>query len=233
MVVETLLIRAILDDNSENLQHLLETGEDFNEFRGLPLRLAIRERNFNAIFILHEKGAKINITHFGSIKDYSLEEFLVIKNMFNSELLSVLFKYLLSWSNVDMDIIYYILQFPEIEFDLEILNGYFRDWEIMLNAEQCVPGSYYDKEISRVQNLRQIILQSNAMTKHLYSDAKYYNYIKPYLKKERQRRAKKILNGFVAIIFLKRYFIRFRKRYYTPPDGKGYLNVREDFYSLV
>ena len=233
MVVETLLIRAILDNNSENLQHLLETGEDFNEFKGLPLRLAIRERNFKAIFILHEKGAKINPTHFGTIKDYSLEEFLVIKNMFNTELLSVLFKYLLSWSNVDMDIIYYILQFSEIELDLELIDSCFRDWDIMLNAEQCIPGSYYDKEISRVQHLRQIILQSNVFTKYLYNNATKYNHIKPYIKKERRRRAKKILNGFAAIIFLKRYIIRFRKRYYTPPDGKGYLNAMENFYNLV
>jgi hypothetical protein len=233
MVVETLLMRAILDQNPDNLQELLENGEDFNEFQGLPLRMAISEKNFKAIFILCEKGAKIKSSHFGSIKDYSLEEFLVIKNMLSFELLSVLFKYLLSWSKVDMDIIYYILQFPEIEFDLEILDAYFRDWEIMLNAEQCVPGSYYDKEIGRVQHLRQIILQSNAMTKHLYSDVINYHYIKPFIKRERRRRAKKLLNGFVAIIFLKRYLIRFRKRYYSPPLGKGYLAAMADFHSLI
>ena len=233
MVVETVLIRAIFDENHEKLEELLQNGEDYNEFRGLPLRTAVSQKNFNAIFILCEKGAEINPTHFGHIKDYSLEEFLIIKNMFNFELLSVLCHYLLSWSSVNMDIIYYILQFPEIELDLELIDSCFRDWELMLNAEKAVPGSYNDKEIGKIKYLRQIILQSNVFTKYLYNDAKNYRHIKTHLSTERRRRAKKMLNGFAAIIFLKTYIIRFRKRYYTPPDGKGYLIAKDNFYSLL
>ena len=141
---------------------------------------------------------------------------------------------MLSWTDVDIDVIYYILQFSEIEFNLEVIDAYFRDCDVMINAEQCIPGSYYDKEIGRVQYLRQIILQSNAMTKYLYNDEiQHFDYLKKYFTRERRRRAKKLLNGFVAIIFLKKYIIRFKKRYYAPPHGKGYLSTKQHFYNLI